>query len=361
MNTIHVIVDLEQLKMKNKKAVSIEPNQISNETKVSMKTRIISAAIGIAIVIPCVLFGNIFTIALVAFIMCIAMYELIRCAKQMYRFYLYIIMLIISSLLTFWPFLRNLFEYFQSDSTSYSWRLYTNFDHIYVSIVVLAVTAFVLFFMVVLHSSFTVRDACFIFTMIVLISLGLQSLLYLRFAPMCVYYDKLGNPYSDKFINFFDTFQSATLLLFVALSTSLADAGAYFVGIFFGRNKMNERISPKKTWEGFVGGLLISSIICSAIGVILAACGCPMMEKVFDLNHWFNIVALSLIIPVVSTLGDFVFSSIKRFYDIKDYGKLIPGHGGILDRIDSLIFAAITTAIYVNIASSIVFAENIFL
>lgn len=347
--------------MKKNKVLNIETNEISTETKVSMKTRIISAIIGIAIVIPCVIFGNFFTIALVTVLMFVAMYELIRCAKQMYRFYLFVIMLVISALLTFWPFFRNLFEYIQSENDAYSWKFYINFDHIYISIVVLALAAFVLFFMVVLHSSFTVRDACFLFTMIVLISLGLQSLLYLRFAPMDVHYVKLGYAEPEKFFNFFDNFQSAELLLFVALSTALADTGAYFVGIFFGRNKMNERISPKKTWEGFIGGLIISSAICSALGIILASCGLPMMEKVFDLEHCYNIVALSLIIPVMSTLGDFVFSSIKRFYDIKDFGKVIPGHGGILDRIDSLVFASITTAIYVNIASSLVFMENIFL
>ena len=116
---------------------------------------------------------------------------------------------------------------------------------------------------------------------------------------------------------------------------------------------MNPRISPKKTWEGFFGGVFLAGASLCAYAFIFAACGHPILKGLLDVQHWYHIVILSFLLPLVSTLGDLFFSSIKRHYEIKDFGNLIPGHGGILDRLDSLMFSAITMAIYVSI-----FTEN---
>lgn len=114
----------------------------------------------------------------------------------------------------------------------------------------------------------------------------------------------------------------------------LNDTGAYLVGSFAGRHKLFERISPKKTWEGFIGGL--------AICVLAAAAGAVW------LNDWFAFLPegstgmwmmLALVTVCSATWGDLFESMIKRNLNIKDSGKLIPGHGGILDRIDSLLLA----------------------
>ena len=73
------------------------------------------------------------------------------------------------------------------------------------------------------------------------------------------------------------------------------------------------------------------------------------MAGVLDVRHFYHVIILSVLIPLVSVLGDLVFSSIKRFYGIKDFSNIMPGHGGILDRADSILFATITAAIYVCI------------
>ena len=131
----------------------------------------------------------------------------------------------------------------------------------------------------------------------------------------------------------------------------MTDIGAYFIGVFFGKHKMNPRISPKKTWEGFVGGIVISSFFSFGAAMILCVCKHPLVSGLLDLQHWYLILALSLILPFVATLGDFVFSSAKRHFEIKDFGNIMPGHGGVLDRLDSVIFTMITTAVFLELVS----------
>ena len=177
--------------------------------------------------------------------------------------------------------------------------------------------------------------------------------MYLRFYPIHVYHNILHAGESIPYINLYDNLESFLFILYMALGACLNDAFAYFVGVFFGKHKMNPRISPKKTWEGFAGGVILAGLSLCGYAFAFAACNRPLLVGLLDLQHWYHIVILSFLIPVVSTLGDLFFSSVKRHYEIKDFSNLIPGHGGILDRLDSLMFAGITMAIYVSI-----FTEN---
>ena len=118
-----------------------------------------------------------------------------------------------------------------------------------------------------------------------------------------------------------------TVMLYVALATYLCDTGAYFFGVFFGKHKFIPRISPNKTWEGAIGGYFTGAII----SFIFALSFCKMLPVHF-------VIISSLILPAIAEVGDLAFSSIKRRYKIKDFGSFLPGHGGILDRIDSLLF-----------------------
>ena len=184
---------------------------------------------------------------------------------------------------------------------------------------------------------------------------GLQCVLYLRFIP--IYERFLINPNAPEVtshFNFYQNFESCTLLIYVALGTFMTDAGAYFIGVFFGKNKINPRISPKKTWEGFFGGIAISTAFSFAFGMIMAGVGHPILQC-FDVNHWYYILIISLLMPLFATLGDFTFSSLKRYYNIKDFGNILPGHGGVLDRIDSAIFSAIIATIAVSIIMSLTY------
>ena len=115
--------------------------------------------------------------------------------------------------------------------------------------------------------------------------------------------------------------------MFALLIVWVADIGAYFVGKGFGRVKLAPQISPGKTWEGVLGGL--------AAVLILAAIGSPVLD--IDIAV---LVPFCLAVAMISIVGDLTVSMFKRNAGVKDSGSLFPGHGGILDRIDSVSSAA---------------------
>ena len=117
------------------------------------------------------------------------------------------------------------------------------------------------------------------------------------------------------------------LLLFAAVWTF--DSAAFFTGHFLGRHKLAPHISPGKTWEGVFGGLLCTLILC----LLLAS----WLLQV----PWYLALILGLALSLAATLGDLAESLMKRQAQVKDSGQLMPGHGGLLDRIDSLLFAAV--------------------
>ncbi|MDE7386506.1 MAG: phosphatidate cytidylyltransferase [Muribaculaceae bacterium] len=116
----------------------------------------------------------------------------------------------------------------------------------------------------------------------------------------------------------------------------LNDTGAFCVGSLLGRHKLFERISPKKSWEGFFGGF----IFAIAAGVVSGMIFTDSMFTIFSIP---GLAVLGAVVSVMSTWGDLVESQIKRTLGIKDSGHLLPGHGGILDRIDSLLLVAPST------------------
>lgn len=129
---------------------------------------------------------------------------------------------------------------------------------------------------------------------------------------------------------------SALLVLAMFILIWLNDTGAYCVGSLFGKHRLFERLSPKKSWEGFFGGL----IFCIAAGVLFSYI---FTEVGFTLPVWLGFATM---VCVMSTWGDLFESLLKRSHHIKDSGHLIPGHGGILDRIDSLLFVIWGTFIF---------------
>ena len=131
--------------------------------------------------------------------------------------------------------------------------------------------------------------------------------------------------------------QGESLLFFLLLVTWAADTGAYYVGTLYGRRKLAPRISPKKTVEGLAGGLA---------GAMIVACAARWsFLPEFSL---FDTLALAVLLTLAGLWGDLVESAIKRGVGVKDSGGLLPGHGGMLDRLDSLLFTAPAFYYYVT-------------
>jgi phosphatidate cytidylyltransferase len=126
-----------------------------------------------------------------------------------------------------------------------------------------------------------------------------------------------------------DTFYGASLIFYVLGIVWAADVGAFFVGVKFGRTKLRPNVSPGKTYEGFAGGVAASLAI-----IAFAALHYQVEAKAITLH-----IAIGVITVAVSALGDLNESMFKRCAGLKDSGKMLPGHGGILDRIDSLTAA----------------------
>lgn len=115
------------------------------------------------------------------------------------------------------------------------------------------------------------------------------------------------------------------------------DTGAYLTGMLFGRHKLMERISPKKTWEGFIGGILIASVAAWFLSDWLG---------VVDKIHW---IIIAIIISVAGTYGDLVESMLKRSTGVKDSGTIMPGHGGFLDRFDSALISFPVVYLFISL------------
>ena len=340
--------------MKNKNDLPIQPNELSETTKTSMRTRIITAIVAAIIVFPLVIFGDYAFLVLIAFALACCVYEIIHAAGKKYSIWLYIISYVLAIVVTFWPIILSLFNSITGvvpgfeQVTLGEWRIFSQLSSMLIPVSSLVLGAVALFITVVFDPGFEVRDACYVFKMIVIVSNGLQSMVLLRYVPLFERYIQQGISIPSYF-NFYDNFESVSLFMYVLIGTFMSDIGAYFVGVFFGKHKMNPRISPKKTWEGFFGGIILSAAVSFLFAFILALCGHPILSFL-DVSHWYLILIISLSIPPVAVLGDFVFSSIKRSFSVKDFGRIMPGHGGALDRIDSLIFTMMTSALIITLA-----------
>ncbi len=129
----------------------------------------------------------------------------------------------------------------------------------------------------------------------------------------------------------------------------LADTGAYFTGTFFGKTKLCPKVSPKKTLEGFIGGIVTNIIFFVVFNLVyqavLANKGTPIEVS------WLSTVCVAAVCAVLGTVGDLAASVLKRQLDIKDYGTIMPGHGGLLDRFDSVLLVLPFFCAYVQASS----------
>lgn len=132
---------------------------------------------------------------------------------------------------------------------------------------------------------------------------------------------------------------SYKLILFIQILIWSNDTGAYLFGVKFGKHKMSPKISPKKSWEGTIGGVFVTALVAFLL-----------TNTMLDLP-WYHTLGLSILTSISAVVGDLIESSFKRIFQIKDSGNTLPGHGGFLDRFDSFILAIPMAAFYIIIFS----------
>ncbi len=184
------------------------------------------------------------------------------------------------------------------------------------------VILFPLFFVVMLDELFRNKENPFI-------NIG-ATLLGVLYVPLAFsLFIQLSGTNFNKFISYQApvNYNSSLILCIIFLIWS-NDTFAYLVGSLIGKNKMYERISPGKTWEGTIGGIILTIALAFGLGFVFKSV--PMED----------LLVIALIVGVIGTMGDLVESMLKRSVGVKDSGNIMPGHGGILDRFDSLIMIA---------------------
>lgn len=259
-----------------------------------MKTRIITAAVLLAILVPVLIFSNTFLyVIFAALLTLIASLEMLGCMRLVKRLDV-TVPTVLYSVLTV-----SLTRAFKNDG---------NFAKLFVSLTFLYI--FVLFVL----SLFADEDKR-------------EKLPELMLAAITIVYITFG---FASFVTVRDAINGVFLFPLAYIAAWVSDTGAYFTGMKFGKTKLIPEISPKKTVEGFLGGL----VSCVAVFIIYSIfVGALSSIK----PNYFWIIVCAVILSVASVAGDLIASMIKRRYKIKDYSHLFPGHGGVLDRFDSII------------------------
>ncbi|MBB6452890.1 phosphatidate cytidylyltransferase [Salirhabdus euzebyi] len=251
-----------------------------------MKERIITAIIGLIIFIPIIIYGD-WLFQLAVFLLASAsLLELLRMKKIRVFSWASLI-----SLFILWTLLYDKSVIRFSDS-----YMLTKTEIIIIGVLIL------LAYTVLVKNRFTYDEVGFIVVSVIYVGIGFYFLIQTREAGL-VY------------------------IAYVFLVIWATDTGAYFVGRAIGKKKLWPIISPKKTIEGFYGGIVLAVIVAAILQFLY-----PFHESMLI------VILVTMILSIVGQIGDLVESAIKRFYDVKDSGSVLPGHGGILDRFDSLIF-----------------------
>lgn len=262
-----------------------------------MKQRIFSAAILIAIFIPFILIGKTPYAIFMTLLAIMGLYELFQVREKKKKFPFFI--KVIAYLMTIFFCLSN----YRSSVLTYV------LDYRVMSFLIFAF----LFPMIFINDSkrYNLNDALFLLGSILFIGLSFNLLILIR-------------NYS-----FYHT-------LYLFLITTITDTFAFITGKYIGVHKLAEKISPKKTIEGLIGGVLMGTFVASMFYYHVIDSTIPLV----------NLIGVSLLLSFTGQLGDLVFSFIKRYYDTKDFSTLIPGHGGILDRFDSMVFVVLAFVLF---------------
>jgi phosphatidate cytidylyltransferase len=263
-----------------------------------MKQRVTSAILIIAVALPILIYGSFPFIILGLAVTIVAAYEMIQMRETVNKTPLEI---------KAFAVIATVAVAFQS----FNFQDFT-FASGGLSMEITMLFMFLLLCFVVLRKSFTLADAGFYLIAILYVGGTLHSMLFLRS-------------------------QGLNIFIFMILVAAITDSFAYFVGRRFGKHKLAPLISPKKTVEGSIGGTIVGVLTGVVFGIITNLhTSIPML------------LLMSLVVSIVGQLGDLVASSMKREYKIKDFGKIFPGHGGVLDRLDSHMFSSLALYLVLN-------------
>lgn len=319
----------------------IKTNEVSKEAKATLKKRVLFALMMLAVFIPCLVLGGWFYLVLIVLVIGASTYEIATAPSHKLSWFVWAVTFVVMYSLIFWIMIKtNIVA-----SREPGWQgfdINTSFTEINLSPIALAVMiGLYLFVVIIKNKEFRLVDACYLIAMTLLLALGFQAALCVRYLPFEGFKDAL-----DTSLPAFKYGQSMFLMIYLLLAIFFNDIGAYLTGMLFGKHKMAPNISPKKTWEGFAGGVVTSIILSLTFGLVVAYCGFPMLP-IFTIEKWYWIVLVSFILPFVGVLGDLAFSAIKRQFGKKDYSNVLGPHGGVLDRIDSTLFGALALVILI--------------
>lgn len=264
-----------------------------------MTKRVLSAILLVLVFVPLLCIGGTpFTVFMTALGLC-GLYELIHIKESKKKFPL--LVKIIAYLLVLF------FTYTTSNVIDFQYSL----DYRIMSVIIFAF----LFPLVFINNSekYSINDALYLISSVLFIGLSFNLLIVTR------NYD----------LNY---------IIYLFLITTITDTFALFTGMLVGQHKLSS-ISPKKTIEGLIGGTLMGTFVAVAFYHTVIN---PSMSLVF-------IIFVTVLLSLIGQIGDLVFSSIKRYYGKKDFSDLIPGHGGILDRFDSMIFVVLAFIILIGV------------
>ncbi len=260
-----------------------------------MRSRIISGVVMVSFFATVVLFNDSFPVALniaIAIVSAMCVFELINASHLLRHWALVYPSLIVSCVL---PFL--------------------GVEHHENFVIYAAYSLCIFLALIIYHKTVSFKDLAIIYSMSIMIPTALQTIVYTRDLSV-----EHGMFYA----------------MLAILAAWAPDVGAYFAGTFFGKHKLCPEISPKKTVEGFIGGIVFSVFAMIVIGYIFTF---MYYQGERQVNFVVMIIA-GIGGALISAAGDLSFSVIKRSCGVKDFGHVIPGHGGFLDRFDSVIFTA---------------------
>lgn len=265
-----------------------------------MKTRIISAIVLLAIFIPALITGGIFYTSLMLLAALFGLYELLNIRKTRKEF----------------PIFVELFAYllvgFLTISNTTSNNLTYLMDYRMMACLIFLFLSPIVF----INDSkrYNLNDALFLIGATLFIGLSFNLLILIR--------------------NY-----SISAIIYLFIITIMTDTFAYVTGRHIGKYKLIEKISPNKTVEGLIGGTLMGTFAGSVFYHIVISPSLNIGIVIF----------VSFVLSLIGQLGDLIFSAIKRYYDKKDFSNIIPGHGGILDRLDSIIFVVLAYLLFLAI------------